>query len=809
MLTCQKVIRVLILLALLLAPVSQANVPVSPVIQPEAQSTHTSALPLEAQTSISTVIGRDDTAYHLLPQAAADEITETYRATNSAQNLQANFTSESALLQSGNLQWDMRLRAWGRGQNLSLLEAAALQATANRVEYAYAGLTEWYINGPYGLQQGFTLQQPPTAKSNSEPLALSLDLGIYRAQLDADRKGATLAAADGSSLRYAGLLAYDADGQPLDTWLELDSHAGSSLNIRVADAGARYPITVDPLIQQAKLIAWGAAGDNFGFSVALSIDGSTALIGAYAADVVTKTAQGAAYVFVRGAATWDLQAKLTTDLGSSDGHANDRFGISVALSNDGNTALIGADQVDLNGHADQGAAYVLTRSGSTWTPQAMLVASDGAASDKLGWSVALSGNGNTALVSAHGSTLNEPYNEGAAYAFTRSGTAWSQQHKFGYGAGADYYLGYSVALSDDGNTALLGMFGYDRAGNTDQGAAVAYTRAGSTWTYENIFYDPAGAAGDLFGRSVALSDDGNTALVGASGAIVAGKDNQGAAYIFTRSAHVWTKQSRLLANDGAAGDYFGVSVALMGNGYVAYVGAYQADVSGHADQGAVYSFAKSGSTWAQAGKLTASDGYSADQFGVAVAFGGSTVLVGARGESTDQGAAYFFVPEGSGTREIKVTGSGNADDRFGTSVALSDSGNTALVGAYLADVEGKVDQGTAYVFTRSDSGWTQQFRLIASDGAANDYFGRSVALSSNGGTAIVGADRADVNGHANSGAAYVFTRVLGVWSQQAKLARDTNPDNTYLGYRVALSDDGNTALLGAYGYPWAGDSSQG
>ncbi|CAG0932284.1 hypothetical protein TFLX_02519 [Thermoflexales bacterium] len=814
MFTCQKVVRVLVLLALLLSPLPQASVPTPPVAPPEATASDTVTLPLDAQASISTVIGRDDASYHLLPQSP-DEIGEGYEATNEAQNLQAHFTNESALLQSGNQHWDMRLQAWGRGQDLSFLEGAILQASANRVEYAYAGLTEWYVNGPYGLQQGFTLAAPPAALISQEPLVLSLNLGDYRAQLDADGKGATLSTPDGAaSLRYAGLLAYDAAGRALSTWLELNDRSGSSLNIRVADAGARYPITVDPLVQQAKLISSDGAGDNFGFSVALSNDGNTALIGAYAADVLTKTNQGAAYVFTRSNYDWNLQAKLTADLGTIDGKANDRFGISVALSDNGNTALIGADQVDVSGHVDQGTAYVLTRSGSTWTPQAMLIPTEGEADDQIGWSVALSGDGNTALVSAHRADVAGRTDNGAAYVFVRSGAAWTEQDRLEVNVIDGTYVGYSVALSQDGNTALLGAMGYDQVGDVDEGGAFVFTRSNTTWSYEDSLLLQDGMAGDLLGRSVALSDDGNTALIGASGATVNGKDNQGAAYIFARSNHNWTLQTRLTADDGAAGDYFGVSVVLMGNGYVAFVGAYQANVNGHTDQGAVYSFVPSGSNWTQwtqASKLTGSQAN--QEYGVSVALAGATLLVGARGttvnDNADQGAAYFLMPEGSGTRTVRVSGSGNANDRFGISVALNDSGTTALVSAYLADVDGKIDQGAAYVFGFAAGSWIPIGKLVASDGAAEDRFGWSVALSGDGSTALVGAYQADATGLADSGAAYVFTRsfATGDWSQQAKLAFPITGDN--LGYSVALSENGNVALCGALHHKEGANTDQG
>jgi uncharacterized repeat protein (TIGR01451 family) len=189
--------------------------------------------------------------------------------------------------------------------------------------------------------------------------------------------------------------------------------------------------------------------------VALSGDGNTALVGSPG----NNSSQGAAYVFTRSGTTWSQQPELT----ASDGAASDLFGNSVALSGDGNTALVGAPLHD----SFQGAAYVFTRSGTTWSQQQELTASNGAADDQFGHSVALSGDGNTALV---GAPIHDSY-QGAAYVFTRSGTMWSQQQELT--ASDSFQFGDSVALSGDGNTALVGSYG----NNSAQGAAYVFEPA--------------------------------------------------------------------------------------------------------------------------------------------------------------------------------------------------------------------------------------------------------------------------------------------------------------------------------------------
>ena len=244
-------------------------------------------------------------------------------------------------------------------------------------------------------------------------------------------------------------------------------------------------------------------------------------------------------------------AKLVAD----DGATNDFFGFSVALS--GDTAVIGAfrDSDDVKG-VDSGSAYVFTRSGTNWGQQAKLTATDGAANDTFGGNVALSGD--TAVIGALGDDDDvNGVDSGSAYVFTRSGTSWSEQAKLSAadGAAGDEF-GYSVALS--GDTAVIGAARDDDKGN-DSGSAYVFTRSGTSWSQQAKLTAADGAAGDVFSISVALS--GDTAVIGADLDDEKG-DNSGAAYVFTRSGSTWSQQAKLTADDGAAGDLFGIRVAL-------------------------------------------------------------------------------------------------------------------------------------------------------------------------------------------------------------------------------------------------------
>jgi hypothetical protein len=259
---------------------------------------------------------------------------------------------------------------------------------------------------------------------------------------------------------------------------------------------------------------------------------------------------------------------------------------------------------------------------------------------------------------------------------------------------------------------------------------------------------------------------------------------------------VFSQQQKLTASDGAADDQFGFSVAISGETIV--VGAFQDNVGGNAFQGSAYVFVREGAVWSEQQKVTASDGEFGDQFGVSVAISGETIVVGAQGDNgavgpaSNQGSAYVFVrTDAVWAQQQKLTASdGTADDFFGVSVAIS--GETIVVGAFSDDVGANVRQGSAYVFVRAGAAWSEQQRLTASDGASNDSFGKSVAID--GETVVVGARSATVT-HDAEGAAYVFLRAGTVWSEQQKLTASNGGGVIAFGSSVGIS--GETVVVGA------------
>jgi len=334
--------------------------------------------------------------------------------------------------------------------------------------------------------------------------------------------------------------------------------------------------------------------------------------------------------------------------------------------------------------------------------------------------------------------------------------------------------GYSVALSARGTTALIGAPDpYSAAG---PGAAYVFTLRGGTWTQTAKLTNPEGTGYDDFGRSVALSARGTTALIGESG--------HSAAYVFTLRGGTWSQTAKL-----TAGDKFGWSVALSAPGTTALIGA----PFRNSYTGAAYVFRLRGGTWSQTAELTDPEGKPNDDFGYSVALSarGTTALIGAVGRNSSTGAAYVFALRGgTWSRSAELTASeGKPNDYFGRSVALSARGTTALIGEF-GDSSAT---GAACVFTLRRGTWSQSAELTASDKRPGEFFGWSVALSARGTTALIGADgRNDF-----TGAAYVFTLRRGPWSQSAELTASDKAQFDQFGSSVALSARGTTALIGA------------
>ena len=440
--------------------------------------------------------------------------------------------------------------------------------------------------------------------------------------------------------------------------------------------------------------------DNFGKSVSISGDGNFAVVGAHQEDEdvsgsSTLSNAGAAYIYKYNGSTWSQVQKIV----ASDRAVNTQFGWSVSISNDGNSIVIGAvaESMDASGSnqiSAAGAAYIFTYNGSAWVQIQKVVASDRATYDFFGKSVSISGDGNTFAVGADAededeSGANTLSGSGSVYIFTRDTanvltSTWSQQKKLvATDRSAGAYFGSSLSVSSDGQTILVGAYGEseDVSGAntlTLAGAAYIFTYSGSTWTQKQKIVASNRIGDGYFGWGVSISKDGNVALIGE-----AGITGTGAAYTFTRDTlndltSSWTFQQKLVSNDITSGDAFGKNVSLSNDGNVAIISANGngTDESGGnniSNAGAAYIFSRNGTTWSQIKKIVASDRTSSDNLssssgegtGVSISSNGNKAIVGAALQDTDEsgannltnaGAAYIFLNLASSQSNLNIDG---------------------------------------------------------------------------------------------------------------------------------------------------------
>lgn len=535
-------------------------------------------------------------------------------------------------------------------------------------------------------------------------------------------------------------------------------------------------LTVTPTITEptrATIRVNGAAVVSGAASAEVRLSGFAPTVVTIVVTTETGTTRTYTVVVTRGRSVY----VKASNAGAGDGFGGPRLSadgstLAVAVAREGsNSTGIGGDQTN-NSAADAGAVYIFTRTGALWTQQAYIKASNTNAGDIFGVAMALSADGATLAVGAYGEDssavgvggdqlANGAIDAGAAYVFTRTGGVWTQRaYVKASNTGAGDRFGGAVALSPDGLTLAVGAYGEasaatgiggDQANNGALGAGAVYvfTRTGSTWAQQAYVKASNTEAADNFGYPLGLSADGATLAVGAYGEDssatgVGGSQvnnsalGSGAGYVFTRTGVTWTQQAYVKASNTEAGDTFGATLALSGDGSTLAVasitedsnavgiGGDQANNSA-TDAGAVFVFARTGSVWTQQAYLKASNTDPADGFGwvMSLTADGATLSIGA-------------------TRE----------DSSATGVGGDQASNTAI------------QSGAVYVFTRTGTVWTQQAYVKATNTEAGDGF-FAVALSADGSTIAVaavneassaigiGGDETN-NSAAGAGAVYVF-----------------------------------------------------
>ncbi|MBN2106639.1 MAG: cadherin-like domain-containing protein [Deltaproteobacteria bacterium] len=659
------------------------------------------SLPMDARYAVSAAIGHDQPDYHARLDGTA------LQADNAGHGLTARFGSGGVEIGSAGQHIVLQPVAWGQGDELMFLPEAVPQSYGNIVASSRGFVSEWYINGPLGLQQGFTVAQPPQACSGVLRIAMAID-GALAGRVEEDGRGVLLTRADGTALyRYSGLLVRDVNGQEAPAWLEA---RGGMLHICADDRGLNYPVYIDPVIQQAKLTASeGAAYDCFGYSVAMR--GDTVVIGAYSANADL----GAAYVFTKPESGWAAAASYAARLTTSEGAAGDGFGISVAVS--GDTVVVGAPYDDISAKANQGSAYVFTKPASGWATTSSYVVK---------------------LIAATGA--------------------------------ADDCFGYSVAVS--GDTIVVGAYGYQSA----EGAIYVFEKPSGGWAGTVVgerLVSPYGNAGDRFGTAVAIS--GDTLVAGASRDTSMPISASGLAYVFEKPLDGWYAATgkQLSSSDRAENDYFGVSVAVDGD--IVVVGADQATIGAKAKQGSAYVFVRPSSGWDHAtenAKLIASDGAANDRLGSSVAVNGDAVVVGAHYAAISgqaRGAAYVFMKPAAGwsgnpSETAKLTAAdGQLEDYFGKTVALS--ADSVVVGAYKADISAQEDQGAAYIFTVVADEPAQQASAVTFTGVSSAAMTVGWTPASGAGSLVLIREGSAVSAEPVDGTAYTANAAFGSGSE--------------------------------------------
>lgn len=364
---------------------------------------------------------------------------------------------------------------------------------------------------------------------------------------------------------------------------------------------------------------------------------------------------------------------------------------------------------------------------------------------------------------------------------------WVEQgHQIPADGGAGDNFGIPVAI--DGDTAVVGSAGHDRGSEDNVGAAYVYNRINGAWVFQQKLMASDGTGtnifGDQFGASVGIS--GDTIIIGADQDDTPTGGNAGSAYIFTRTAGVWTEQQHLFASAGNPGAAFGCAVAIEGD--TAVVGSFWEDSSSGTNAGAAYVFKRTGTTWALQQRLNSPDVGDGMLFGISVAVSGPYMVIGSH-----VGAYLFYrsTPNWIFAQKWQAL-NGNPDDNFGHSVAVH--GDVGVVGAPLDDTAAGMDAGSAYIFQIRNGLEPLQQKVTASNAAERDRYGYAVAVD--GEKVLIGAYNGDTSEGANTGAAYLIARNAGVWAEEQILKGSDTAIND--GFAIGVAMRGGRAIVGAY-----------
>lgn len=569
-------------LALITTAVFTGGIPIGRA--PALSASQVPSAPSPATLAASRGIGADQHAFW------ATRSDHGLRTTNGAQQMRASFSSSGVLVAVPGGSVTLSLRGIGDGETLQPAAATKPSAHANQVSYARGTATEWYANGPLGLEQGLTLNKAPNGAGAHGDLGISFAVGGATARLE-DGQLVFTNSAGKQILRYSGLTATDARGRLLPSTLSLD---GGKLTIHVNGWGAAYPIIVDPLMQVATIKATDSnQGSSFGFRSTVS--GDTLAVGA--GDALSATSEaynpaGAVYVFNAANGDWAhaTQVAILTESAPSGLSQEDALGASVAIS--GNTIFAGAPGAEEGSQSFAGAVYAFNEPSGGWHSEhqsAILADSSPTQAAQVGYSLVTSGS--QVLAGAPGATGNV----GAVLIFNQPGGGWSgtvnQSGALTASDSGTDALGQSLSIS--GQTLAAGAY---FAGTDNQGAGYVFTEPGATWTSEHqsaVLSVPTAPNFAQIGYSIAT--DGSTVVIGAPLEASGANDVVGAAYVFTKQGSTWSTTPATLTQSGAAAhDMFGLHVAVGDYGNPAVETIFVGTGNGTG----VYEFTKPAGGWA-------------------------------------------------------------------------------------------------------------------------------------------------------------------------------------------------------------------
>jgi hypothetical protein len=555
-------------------------------------------------------------------------------ASTPSQDYRARFAADGVHLRDAGGDWSLAIRFVGHGCGRRLIPAAPakLDARGQSLFYRRGDVTEWYVNTPDGVQQWFQIESRPFVLGGE--LRVEMEVDGLRPVAERSGKSVRLVDANGElDLVYTGLKAWDAAGRELDARMET---RGERIALLVKDAGAVYPVRIDPFFQQTKLVAGDArASDQFGFSV--SVDGDTAAVGAPFDDDAATDA-GSVYVFVRSGGAWSFQQKLT----NPSQNTSDQFGYDVDVL--GDTIVVGEPNDDQQ-TTDAGRVYVYNRSGGSWTTIQSISNPFGQPFSNFGWSVSI--DGNDMIVGIPFLNFNRG-DDGGFSIFRRSapGNTYSNQSNVGSPFfETSGWFGWDVAINATQQVALVGSPRTNRQTSVGGNFSVWTNSSYTSFNQENF---PQNAqSGSQFGYSLAMTSGSGTITVAVGQPFWdASFGDQGRVEMWTGTT-TFARQQVIENPDPDSSDQFGFSVSVAGD-FVA-IGAPLDDNARGIDAGAVHIWSRVSGAWNQDEKIIAGDGAASDQFGAAVAIAGGatpTVVAGAPSDDigfTDQGSAYAYL----------------------------------------------------------------------------------------------------------------------------------------------------------------------